>query len=148
MMMHASKGIHYRHHQKSKTGVPVAPQKGLMSSNFFSKRRQNCAYLPRKHAGRRGPSWCPPDIRTSPRRLSLSHSGDRPTRTSCCTGPGRKQCANLQPEVSLNKPILTGEDALCSWILNTSVRGKASLLILNSSDSYLAVFEFEFPTCV
>ena len=25
------------HHQKSKTGVSVAPQKGLMSSNFFFK---------------------------------------------------------------------------------------------------------------
>ena len=27
-----------RHHQKSKTGVWVAPQKGLMSSNFFKKK--------------------------------------------------------------------------------------------------------------
>ena len=29
-----------RRHQKSKTGVSVAPQKGLMSSKFFFKKRQ------------------------------------------------------------------------------------------------------------
>ena len=28
-----------RHHQKSKTGVSLAPQKGLMSSQFFLKKK-------------------------------------------------------------------------------------------------------------
>ena len=41
-MKHACEGSHPgfetqgRHHQKSKTGISVAPQKGLMSSNFFN----------------------------------------------------------------------------------------------------------------
>ena len=46
-MKHASKGIHPgfetqgRHHQKYKTGVSVALQKGEMSSKIFLK---NCAF--------------------------------------------------------------------------------------------------------
>ena len=42
---HASKGIHSgfetqgRHHQKSKTGVSVVPEKGLMSSKYFFKKK-------------------------------------------------------------------------------------------------------------
>ena len=43
---HASKGIHpdfvtqNRCHQKSKTGVSVAPQKDLCPPNFFSKKKK------------------------------------------------------------------------------------------------------------
>ena len=32
-----------RHHQKSKTGVPVAPQKGLMSSKIKKKHMKGCS---------------------------------------------------------------------------------------------------------
>ena len=42
-----AKGIHPgfktlgKHHQKSKTGVSVAPQKGLMPSKIYKKTKQN-----------------------------------------------------------------------------------------------------------
>ena len=49
VMKHTSKGLYPgfetqdRHHQKSKAEVSVAPQKGLMSSNFFKKLCNVCA---------------------------------------------------------------------------------------------------------
>ena len=44
---HSGFEIHRRHYQKSKTGVSVAPQKGLMSSkNFFKKKYKGLIFFP------------------------------------------------------------------------------------------------------
>ena len=109
-------------------------KKGLIYSNFYSKRKKIkvYTYLPCTRAGRTGPYWCLPGTRTSPRRLSPSHSGDRPTHTSGCTGPGRKQYATLQPRVSQNKRYLLKKMEGYLWILNTSVRGRVSRLSSSS----------------
>ena len=41
---HSGFETHRSHHQKSKTGVSVAPQKGLMSSKIFFKKSQELFY--------------------------------------------------------------------------------------------------------
>ena len=42
--MHASKGIHCRHHQKSKTGVLVAPQKRTDVFLFLKENKIVCTF--------------------------------------------------------------------------------------------------------